>query len=139
MGARYQLREIGVYDTVLEKVIHRNDVEWPEYREWLRTNTPDPMPVVTVAKTQEEIDAEAELAAQKTLKDTLRVDAAVRGLATRSPAQVDNWIDSNVTNLSQARDVLKIACRVLAYLIRTHLPPKPVTAAPPPGPIPPGV
>jgi hypothetical protein len=124
MAARYSLRRYGVHDSVLGRVITRTDAEWSDYRVWLRDNTPDPEPAVAPADpTPAELAAQAELAEQAAIKASLRSDAAVRALASRSPAQVDAWIDANVTTLAEARSVLKILARILALLARQTLPP----------------
>ena len=126
MAARYELRITGVWDSVLGRVIQfREGQAWRDYQNWLATgHAPDPMPPVTpAAPTQEELDALAEINARDTIRMTLRNDAAIRALATRSPAQVNSWIDSNVTDVASARAVLKIIAQVMALYIREHLPP----------------
>jgi hypothetical protein len=135
--ARYQLRDLGVYDAIAARTINRSDgALWQAYRLWLAAgNTPDPAPIVTPpAPSAEELAQAAELAEREQLRTQLRADAAIRALATRSPAQVDQWLDTNVTSLASAREVLKILARVIAYLARQHLPPlPPQPPAPPPG------
>lgn len=47
-----------------------------------------------------------------------RIDLVNR-LRTATPAQINNWIDANVTSLAAARAVLKALVKVLAIHIRT--------------------
>ena len=126
MPARYSLRPVGVFDAVLGRVITRTDAEWSDYRQWLRANAPDPMPVVPPPPpTQAELDARAEIEAIRQLRDVLRNDSGIRALATRSPAQVEAWIEGNVTTLAQAREVLKTLAKVTSWIIRSQIPAPP--------------
>jgi hypothetical protein len=123
--ALYRLLERGVLNTATGvEVSGRSHPGWPEYEAWLMAGgVPDPMlPVVLdVAYVDPNSPAEIESAARKQIRNALRVDAAVQALRTRTPAQVDSWIDANVTDLASAREVLKILARVLALLARESL------------------
>lgn len=69
--------------------------------------TPEPEP--PTADEQFEIDL---LADQQALKD----DSQVRALLRARPAQIDSYIDNNVTDLASAKAVLKILGRAVAVL-----------------------
>jgi hypothetical protein len=68
-------------------------------------------------------DAEAAVAAALVARegafvaDAQRADLVTR-LKSASPAQIDNWIDGNVTSIATARAVLKAIVKVLALHIR---------------------
>jgi len=48
----------------------------------------------------------------------VRKDAALRALLTRSPDQVASWIDTNVTDLASAKNVLTRLTQIVAVLAR---------------------
>jgi hypothetical protein len=121
--ARYRIAPVGVVDTVNgDALILPNRAGWREYEIWMtQGNTPDPLPVVPHVVTPAEQAALDELAARDAIRAELRLDAAVQALRTRTPAQVDAWLDANVTDLSSARAVLKILARILALLARERI------------------
>jgi hypothetical protein len=47
-----------------------------------------------------------------------RQDVTVRALVNRTPAEVEQWVDENVTSLAGARVALKIIARLLILLGR---------------------
>ena len=51
------------------------------------------------------------------LKTALRKDTAFEQLRDASPAQIDNYIENNVTDLASAKEVLKKLARVCIYLL----------------------
>ena len=121
--ARYHLLERGVLDTqdgtVIADVSHP---KWQDYIQWVTAgNIADAFVVPAHVPTQAEIDANAELAEQAAILATLKADAAVQALRTRTPAQVDAWIDAQVNSLADARAVLKILARILALLARQRI------------------
>ena len=50
-------------------------------------------------------------------EDAARADMLAR-LKTATPAQIDTYIEANVTNLAQARNFLKALTKVLALVAR---------------------
>jgi hypothetical protein len=123
MAARYELRAVGVWDNVLGQRIARSDPEWGAYREWVRAgNSPDQMPApVSVPPTQAELDARAELTARDAMRATLKADATVTYLRTHTPAECAAYVNSNVTDLTSAKNVLSKLAMICAYLARERL------------------
>lgn len=63
-------------------------------------------------------DMSAEIARQATITSSSdRVDLLNR-LKTATAAQIDTWVDNNVTTLAQARTVLKAIIKVIALDVR---------------------
>jgi hypothetical protein len=52
---------------------------------------------------------------------TLKADSQVINLLTARPAAINNYIETNVTNLAQAKDVLKILARAIAVVASNTL------------------
>ena len=52
-------------------------------------------------------------------KDTLKKDAVLTALRTKSAAEIDQYIENQVTDLASAKEVLKILTKVIAYLTRS--------------------
>lgn len=50
-----------------------------------------------------------------------RADALITALITRTPAQIEAYIEANVTNLTGARDVLTLLAKCVAILGRSTL------------------
>lgn len=50
----------------------------------------------------------------------LDADPRWAALKSASPAQIDTWLDANVTDLASARRVLKILCLAIQLLARTR-------------------
>lgn len=123
MAARYELRAVGVWDNVAGRRIIRTDPEWPAYRAWLRDgNVPDPMPApVVVPPTQAVIDALAELEAREAMRNALKADSVVQYLRTHTPAECAAYVNSNVTDLASAKNVLSKLAMICAYLARERL------------------
>lgn len=124
MAARYELRPVGVWDNVLGRRITRSDgVEWAAYRAWmLDGNFPDPQPAPPVIPpTQAELDAQADLAARETMRNALRADSVVQYLRTHTPAECAAYVNSNVTDLASAKNVLAKLAMICAYLARERL------------------
>jgi hypothetical protein len=71
---------------------------------------------VVTEKSAEELAAEAKAAAEAADKEALAADAQVRGLLTARPAAINSYIDTNVTSLAQAKEVLKILARAVAVV-----------------------
>lgn len=118
--ARYRLLERGVFDTVNNWEVLPGSPAWDEYLAWWQSgNVPDPLN--TPAPTQSEIDAEVEQQERELIRKQLTADNLVAQLKNRTPAQAEAWIDNNVNNLSDAKAVLKIMAKVLAFLARKYL------------------
>lgn len=54
---------------------------------------------------------------EKELQEILGDDFMVQ-IRTLTPQQVANWIDTNVNNLAEAKQVLKILAKVVVYIVR---------------------
>ena len=119
MAARYELRAVGVWDNVAGRRIIRTDPEWPALRDG---NVPDPMPApVVVPPTQAVIDALAELEAREAMRNALKADSVVQYLRTHTPAECAAYVNSNVTDLASAKNVLSKLAMICAYLARERL------------------
>jgi hypothetical protein len=85
-------------------------------QDWLASNTPDP------EFTQEEIDAQAALAAldAEIAADTAsaKIDPDILALIGARPAGIENYINTNVTDLASAKEVLIILAKVVSVLGR---------------------
>jgi len=121
--ARYRLARVGVLDQDNgNALILPNYPGWGAYLNWLAAhNVPDPLVVPPHVVTPTEQAALDEIAAQNGIIATLKADAAIQALRGRTPAQVDAWVESNVTTLAEARTVLKILARIVALLARQML------------------
>ena len=121
--ARYRLLERGVLDTQDGTVIpDLSHPKWRDYIQWVTAgNIADPLVVPVHVPSAAEIAAQAELDAQGAIRAELKADSAIQALRTRTPAQVDAWIENNVTTLAEARTVLKILARILALLARERI------------------
>jgi len=51
-------------------------------------------------------------------KYQIKNDNLIKQLATKTPQQVADWIDTNVNNLADAKTVLKVLAKVVTYLVR---------------------
>ncbi len=65
--------------------------------------------------------AQAQQAADDADRGIVRADAQVRALVAMTPAQIDAWMTTNVTNLAQARTVLTRLAQIVAVLLRREL------------------
>jgi hypothetical protein len=107
---------IGYIDTEngMEIPIAADNVDYQAILAWIAGgNTPDP------AYTQAEIDA---LTAEQTAYETTQTEAAdeinLGVLAGKTYAQVDTYMDNNVTDLASAREVLKKLARIVLAIIK---------------------
>ena len=71
---------------------------------------------VVTAKTQEEQDAYAEN--QSYIEDiaAIKADPQVAALLKARPSQINSYIDTNVTDMASAKEVLKILARAVAVV-----------------------
>lgn len=74
-----------------------------------------------VPLTQAQIDQNAADAAEAEDTAALKADAQVLALLKARPEQINNYIDANVTNLAEAKTVLKILARALAVVAQNTL------------------
>lgn len=122
--SRYELRAVGVFDRQADELVLPGTAAWAEYMEAMaRGETVDtmPPPPPPPPPSVEEIAARTDIAASDAMRGELRLDAAVRALRNRTPAQVDAWIDANVNSLADARAVLKILARIVALIARERI------------------
>lgn len=54
------------------------------------------------------------------IKNALRNDAVVSALLSKSYAEIDGWVNSNINTLSDVRSLLKRLLKICVFLIR-HL------------------
>lgn len=81
------------------------------------TIEPEIPPEVLAAQTA----AATQQAADDADRGIVRADAQVRALMAMTPAQIDAWMQTNVTNLAQARTVLTRLAQIVAVLLRREL------------------
>lgn len=72
--------------------------------------------VVAKATEKRRVDAILEPARARRRQFSSSPDSAalIARLKSASPTQIDNWVDSNVTNIAEARNVLKAIVKILA-------------------------
>lgn len=70
------------------------------------------------AKTQEQIDAEAHVAAEAQIKANARADLVIQYLATHTPAECEAYVAANVNNLTEAKNMLGKFAIALCVLSR---------------------
>ena len=123
MSARYELRTRGVFDNSISALVLPGSSTWPDYLDWVRAgNAPDPdSTTAAVPPTQAELDALAAIDDKADHARQLRANFLVQQLVTRKPAQVDDWINTNVTDLASAKVVLRVLAYVVALLARERL------------------
>lgn len=122
--SRYRMLLRGVLDTETgETITIENALAWRAYQAWLAEhNNPDPYePPPVPDPTPEELAALAEQDARATLANQLRANTLIQQLRGRSPAEIDNWIQTNVTDLASAKVVLRILAYVVAFIARERL------------------
>ena len=72
--------------------------------------------------TQAEIDAKTEAATQEQDdaddKAAVKADQTLRNFVTMRPAQIDNYINNNVTDLASAKMVLKLLAKIVLVIAR---------------------
>lgn len=124
MTVRYKSGVPGVWDNERRRSVVTGSAEWTEFSAWIGAgNIPDPWLPPEPIPTADEIAALAEIETRENIMASLRADAYVQALRTRTPAQVDAWIDSTVVDLTSARAVLKIIARILALIARERIKP----------------
>ena len=52
---------------------------------------------------------------------TLRGDADLRSMVGMNPAQIDAWVNANVTDLASARNAIRLLARGLSVLARREI------------------
>lgn len=84
-----------------------DNADWREFQRWVADgNTPDPEDPPP-PPTQDEKDAEA-----------ARIHEKLSALKSKTPAQVEAWVESNVNNLAEAKDALKTLAVAVCILAR---------------------
>lgn len=51
-------------------------------------------------------------------KNNLKADTVLQNLKTKTPAELDNYIETNVTDLASAKEVLKLMAKVMVYTLK---------------------
>jgi hypothetical protein len=111
--ADYQLRESGVLRRADEAHIPDDPANpaWQEYLAWLAAgNTPDPADPAPVEDTE-----------RRARRAQMRANAVIQALATSTPAQVDAYVDAQVTDLASARRVIKALAIAVSVLLKEGL------------------
>jgi hypothetical protein len=101
-----------VYDPNTQRLIDGTPVEVAGV--WQVTSVAESLPAEEIARRAAQNQASAD-------KAVLKGDAQVAALLKARPNQIDNYIETNVTNLSSAKDVLKILARAVAVLSESTL------------------
>lgn len=60
----------------------------------------------------------AELAEQAARKAAILADGRIQAIASRTPAQAKAWVDANITNLAQAKELLGDMAAIHTYTLR---------------------
>lgn len=122
MSARYEARSNGVWDHEHQRLVVPGGMGWHKFQSWIAEgNAPDPDSTPTHVPSAEEIAAQAEQDARRTIAAALRQDAALQALRLLTPAQVDSYIDANVVDLASVRVVLKRLAKIVVLLARERL------------------
>jgi hypothetical protein len=123
--ARYEQRKVGVWDNDTSTHVTRLSGDaWREYMAWVAAgNTPDPQPPDPPLPdpTPEELAARAELISRRQMRDAMRADGTIAFIRTHTPAEVEAWVNTNVTDLASAKNVLSKVAMIVAYLARERL------------------
>ena len=116
-------------DVVTNRILFDADMppEWPNYAQWQQNDVAqmgwilqggalvEPPPVPLTPEQQAAKDAavakKERLVTFNALLDTADL---IQRLKAATPAQIDSWVDTNVTNLADARTVLKAIVKVMA-------------------------
>lgn len=117
----FQAVEDGVRVIATGRVIRFGSPAWDDYQAYLAAGGVTLPAAPPLPLTLDEEAARTENALREAQWAELRGDAALRALRNRTPAEVSAWIDANVSNLAEARTVLKMLARVIAALIRERL------------------
>ena len=109
----YKLSGNGVVRTRDGVFIPRDpdNIHWREYEAWLDDgHSPEPAD-----------PPPPEEGARRARRQALRAYSMIQRLETATPAEIDAWIDANVTTIAQARTVLKALCVAMSVLLREGL------------------
>lgn len=96
------------YDPATQNLVQIAPVEGPPGT-WTQTWQVD-------AKTVPEQEAYAEQQRRQAAATAIKSDAEVEQLLKATPAQINNWVDTNVTDLPNARDALKRLARAVSVI-----------------------
>ncbi len=104
-----------------------NNADWQEYQQWLADGGV-PRPAQPSAAhvwngSAWVIDSDRQNAANFLAQldvdhNAVKADAAIRSFLRMTPAQIDAYIDTNVTNIATARTVLKVLAKVVSVTTR---------------------
>lgn len=95
------------YDEATEQLVPGTPVEVNGV--WQQTAVVEALSPEVVAEKAADADAVAD-------RTALKQDAQVMALLKARPAQIDSYIENNVSNLTEAKEVLKIIARAVAVV-----------------------
>ena len=106
------LIDAPAYDTATQKLIENMPVYNVDH--WEQSWS-------VVDKTQAELDAEQQIIDDRDDEIAIKANSALKALLTARPAQIETYIDNNVTDLASARTVLKHLAKAVSILGRQLL------------------
>ena len=115
-----QLAEFGVAQ-VVETTPPANDINFNLVEGVEKVGNEFRQTWTQVPASQEEIDERTESERLQTELEDLRNDPVVRQLMRASPAQIDNYVDNNVTALADVQREIKQIYKILAPVLRNEL------------------
>jgi hypothetical protein len=51
-------------------------------------------------------------------KDTFTKDALMQSLKSKTPAEIDTWIDINVTDINSTKQLLKSLTKIMSHIVK---------------------
>jgi len=123
------MRKLLIRNAIIENIIvAASDYTNPDYDEvvgwvdgadigygWVNGSVVAPTPP---APTQEEIDNKAKEDADRAVKDSVKADSFVKTFVNMTPAEVEAYIDTNVTDLNSAKSVVHKLSLMMLWLAR---------------------
>jgi hypothetical protein len=95
------------YDEATERLVSGTPVEVNGV--WQQTAVVQPL-------SPEEVAAKAEDVANEEDKEALKSDGQVAALLKARPGQINAYVDNNVSNMAEAKEVMKILARAVSVL-----------------------
>ena len=70
---------------------------------------------------QVDINVTGEKRIKGQFKKFIKNDALIKGLLTSEPDQIETWVDNNINNLSDAKDLFKKILLMLRFISRKSI------------------